>query len=534
MTVPEAGGSRPVDQRVPAPLGTLRLTAGLLALLAGGYLTGLAYLDLQAGLPIPVPMSRIDAVHVASGIGAMAFAICLAVRLRRGRRNWSRWMNGLLTAAAALYAGVLVTGVIILFPLPADLADELTHAHLIAAVWAAEPTLALFVELGRRGDLRRPRPAPTSVREGSRTPSGRRGRAVRGGLLGLAALGPAIVLAVVAPRALSPSAQRGGYRSWTPIGPRVITDVAMPAPGGGSVIAGGYGLYRVSLDGSSLPLGDFAGQDVLSLLRGSGGSVYVGTGLGLYRAPALAGPYRRLPLPAGGVHGIAVEGSRIWASSFYGFWLSGDGGAHWRQVNAGVEYPYLSWALINDGGTVYGSDVSGVYRFAGDRWDRVSSEEGVFTFSLAGGRLFAAGEGGGVWVRRADGEWTPSDNGLVSHNQGTLQGIHEFSVTPGADGRMYGGSMLDGGDVSLDGGGTWSQQWPNLSRDAAVYRILPVGDDLVAATDRGLLVYPLPTTAPAGLGWWAVLVGATLALSLLTAAALLPRRSDHRLPVSAG
>ncbi len=522
-----------------APTGHARphagkwLAAGLLSLLAASFLTGLPYLDLQAGLSIPVPISRIDAVHVAAGVGLIVFAACLAFRLLRCPPAWSRWMTGLLAAAALLYAGVVVTGVVLLFPLPADLADELTHAHLIAAVWAAEPSLALLYELVRRGELRGPRVATHLAGTAWR----RRPRSVRpgvlgAGLVGLFALVPAIVLAVVAPRALSPSAQRGGYESWQPIGPGTIMDTATLQPGGQSVVAGGLGLYQVSLDGGWHPLGDFAGQDVLSLLRTAQGTVYVGTGLGLYRAPSFAGPYQRLPLPAGGVHGIAVKGSELWASAaFRGFYFSDDGGRHWRLVNAGLEYPDLAWALVNCDGTIFGSDVYGVYRFVGSGWDRVSSEVGVYSFTLGpNGRLFAAAEGGGVWIQDPNGHWEQSDAGLLSHNEGSLQGIHEFGISFTSSRRAYGGSMLAGGDVSLDGGSTWSQQWPNLTRVGAVYRILPDGSELIAATDAGLLLYRLPVTNPAGPGWWALLIGATLAACLGVAATLVNRLNGRVRP----
>jgi hypothetical protein len=527
MALPDTAATEPAAAPAaePAPGDPPRarsIAAALLALLAAGYLTGLPYLDLQAGLPIPLPIARFDVLHVASGVGAAAFALCLALRLRRGRRGWTPWMNGLLGAAAILYAGVAATGVVILLPLPADLADELTHGHLIAAVWAAEPTLALLYELGRRGELRGPLHA---ARLRGRWPAWvLPGRAAGAALLGLAALAPAIVLATLAPRALSPSAQRGGYESWQPIGPRTVLDVSMLAPGGRSVIAGGLGLYEVGLDGSWHQLGDFGDQDVLDLVMAPGGTVYVGTSVGLYRAPDLDGPYTRMPLPTGGVHGIVVLGSVIWASSYDGFYRSADGGRHWQLENAGLAYPDRAWALVDYRGTLYGTDVAGVYRWEDDRWEQVSHQVNVVTFTLTpGGRLIAGSMGGGIRVLAPSGRWEESDTGLISHNQGAIQGIHEISATVGPSGRAYGGSMLEGGDVSLDGGSTWSQQWPDLSRDGDVWRILPDGRDLVAATDSGLFLYRLPQTAPAGPGWWALSIGATLAAALLIAALLLGR-----------
>lgn len=505
--------------------------AALLFLVISGYLTGLAYLSLQAGVPLPLPLARIDVVHVASGIGALSFGTCLVLRVRSRHSGWSVWMVGLLIACLVLYAGVLVTGLIILLPLPTDLADELTHGHLIAAVWAAEPSLLLLYELVRRdrisgaGELgddspgRRGPPGrwPLSTPRPSRT-----GVALAALLVALLVVTPAIVLAALAPRALSPSAVRGGDQSWQAIGPRTFIDQAIPALRGGEVIAGGLGLYAVSLDGGWREIADFAGTDVLSLVEQPDGSIYVGTTLGLYRAMSVNGPFVQLPLPGTIVHGIAVgeQGSLLWASSAQGFWRSTDGGAHWQAESTGIARPDTAWALLDDRGTVYGSDLYGVYRFSGAQWVRESDQGDVVSFTRApDGRILASAMGGGIWARQ-DGRWLESDAGLLSHNQGALRGIHEISVTFDGPTVAYGGSMLDGANVSRDGGATWSQQWPGLSRDGDVWRVLPIGGDLVAATDQGLFRYALPATAPAGPGWWLVATGATLVAAVLAAALL--------------
>jgi hypothetical protein len=481
------------------------LGAGSIVLLASSYLTALAYLASQAGIPIALPISRIDVVHVAAGIGAAVFAVCVIARIRHRSRTWSSWMRGLLLAASVLYAGVLVTGVLILLPLSGALRDELTQAHLIASVWAAEPALVLLYELRRRGDV------PGFRRLGRFWPA----------LAALLALAPAIAIAGVAPRALSPDAARGGHQSWQPFGPRAFIDQMASAPAGRSVIAGGLGLFAVGADGRWRPLAPFSADLINGLLVTPGAAVYVGTERGLFRAPSANGRFQHLPLRATAIHGIAVfeHGSIIWASSDQGFWRSDDAGSHWHAEDAGVAVPDSAWALFADQGTLFASDVTGVYRWAGDRWVRESRQPDVYSFTRApDGRLFASAMGGGVWVRDR-GHWKESDAGLVTHNQGQLQGIHEISVTF-ADGRVYGGSMLAGADVSLDGGTTWSQQWPGLSREGDVWRILPLGDDLVAATDHGLFRYDLSNTARASLWWWLLTVGATGTAAVLVATAL--------------
>lgn len=494
------------------------MPAAVAVLVAACYATGLAYLAARGGVPIALPIAPIDVLHVLAGLGAAVFALCLGLRWRHRRPAWSGWMKGLLLGASVLYAGTGLTGLLILLPLPDDLRDQLTQGHLISSVWAAEPSLLLLWELRSRG-----RRAGFGAAGGA-ADVGRHRR--RGALLGAATLLPALALAILAPRALSPVAQRGGDASWQPAGPQTFIDQMVLAPDGRTLIAGGLGLFAGEADGAWRAVAPFDGADpVLGLHVGSDGAVYVGTGRGLYRAPSITGPFSRLPLPAREVHGIATtrDGRIVWATSLAGIWRSRDGGVRWQIENAGLERPITAWAIHGDAGTVVASDVTGVYRWTGERWARESHQPFVYSFDRSpGGRLFASAMGGGIRVR-IQGRWEQSDAGLLSHSEGALQGIHQISLSFG-DGRAYSGSMLAGGDVSLDGGRGWGQQWPGLSRDGDVWRILPVNGDLVAATDRGLRRYRLPATAPAGLLWWVVAIALGGASTLLAVGWLGRRR----------
>lgn len=504
------------------------MPAALAVLLTACYATGLAYLAARGGVPIALPMARVDVLHVLAGLGAAVFATCLGIRWRHRRAAWSRWMKGLLLGASVLYAGTVLTGLLILLPLADDLRDQLTQGHLISSVWAAEPSLLLLWELRQRGRSAGPRTVGGAA-------AVRRHR-LRGTLLGAATLLPALALATLAPRALSPVAQRGGDESWQPAGPQTFIDQMVPAPDGRTLIAGGLGLFAGEADGAWRALAPFDAADpVLGLHVSSDGTVYVGTGRGLYRASSIDAPFLRLSLPAPEIHGIATPpgGRIVWATSLRGIWRSRDGGATWQLENAGLERPITAWAIHDDAGTVVASDVTGVYRWTGDRWARESHQPFVYSFDRSpDGHLFASAMGGGIRVR-VQGRWEESDAGLLSHSEGALQGIHEISLSFG-EGRAYGGSMLAGGDVSLDGGHSWGQQWPGLSRDGDVWRILPVGADLVAATDRGLLRYRLPTAPPAGPLWWVVAITVGGAATLVAVRWLRGRREPPPVPPPTG
>src|SRR2546427_2432289 len=111
------------------------------------------------------------------------------------------------------------------------------------------------------------------------------------------------------------------------------------------------------------------------------------------------------------------------------------------------------------------------------------------------------GEGVEVFT---NGTWRRSDTGLVA-NHGGVRVIHVDSITGVPGGHRYAAMMLDGTATSIDGGQSWTRITAGLAR-GAVWRILPVGSGLVAATHHGIYTHPLPMLERPGVVWWLALI----------------------------
>jgi hypothetical protein len=502
---PACRSARTLD---PAALGV-----ALVAALAPVWVTSLAYLAVRGGLPSPVRLAVVDLVHLYLGVAFLALVglksarVGFSLRVRgepepAPRRRWLSW--GLVV----LWAGVGVTGALILVPFPGGLRADLVDGHLIAAVWATVPTTVHLATYRRR--------ALTLITK----PWRQRGRRVTGGFgLLLLPLVAGLALAPSAsPRAVSPLAQQGAGGAWAPAGPRPFLDRLAVAPGSGTLVAGGAGLYLARAGATNrrwARVGPFTVQNlVIGLDLPARGPVraWAGTVQGLWAAHRLRGPYRRVSLPANTVHAVAADPGRprvVWASSLSGFWRSTDGGRTWTREDAGVGSPSTTWALAWFKGSLYGSASRHVYRWNGRRWLVSSDQYGVVMLDPAGRRLFASSMGDGIRLLERR-RWQPAQAGLLVHDQGAIRGIHVVSVTTSHQGLAYAGTMVDGIAVSLDGGRTWARTWPGLSAEGVVWRVLPVGDQLLAATDHGLFAYRVPDGRGPTALWWVAVVGVAL------------------------
>ncbi|GEM_PF-1266235 len=492
----------------PAALGVALAVA-----LALAWVTSLAYLVVRGGLASPVRLAVVDLVHLYLGV---AFLALLALKSARvgfrfkvagepepaPRRRWLSW------ALVVLWAGVGATGALTLVPFPGGLRADLVDGHLIAAVWATVPTTVHLATYRRRA-------LPMVTRPWR--PGGRR---VAGGL-GLLVLPLAAGLALApsaGPRAVSPLAQQGAGAAWERAGPRPFLDRLAVTRGGSTLVAGGAGLYLSPAGHVGRGwerVGPFGVQNLVTGLdlppRGQV-RAWVGTVLGLWAAHRLRGPYHRVPLPASTVHAIAANPGRpgvVWASSLSGFWRSTDGGRTWRREDAGVGSASTSWALAWFRGSLYASTAHHVYRWGGRRWVVSSGQYGVVMLDPAGSRLFASSMGDGIRVLEGR-RWQSAQAGLQVHDHGALRGVHVVSVTASRRGPAYAGTMVDGIAVSLDGGRTWAQTWSGLAAEGVVWRVLRVGDRLLAATDHGLFAYRLPRSRGPTALWWVAVVGAAL------------------------
>jgi len=491
------------------------LGASLVLLVSLAWLTGLAYLLTRLNLPSPIQLAAVDTVHVYVGVASIAFFVAKVARVGLHQRVdsvselllWHRWVSWSLLV---LYSGVYVTGVLLVISFPAPVRQGLANAHLLMSVWAAVPT-TWHVWHHRRWALpcvpRLHRPLPSRFLAAAAV-----------------ALVPMVAFAMV-PRALSLLSQVGAGNAWTSAElPGVFLDRIERTADGNALVAGGEGLYARSVQSGTWHRITFPPDLILGLVTPKGPvAVYVGTGSGLYASPTANGPYRRLSFPAREVHGIAVDplnSDIIWASSRQGFWRSTDAGVHWTNESVGIEAPETAWAITYFDGTVSASDVNGVYRWTGHRWEQRSGQRAVVSLDPGSdGRLFASSMGQGVEVF-TNGAWQRSDSGLVA-NHGGVRVVHVDSITAVPGGQRYAAMMLDGTATSIDGGQSWTRITTGLAR-GAVWRILPVGSGLVAATDHGIYTYPLPVHERAGPLWWLALIAtgalfgaATVALGAL-------------------
>jgi len=482
-------------------VGTLFIVLVVLA-----WCWALFYLVVRTRLPVPINLAIVDTVHVYVGVASMGFLASLLASGRLPRIDAPGkppWVGGSLLV---LYLALYATGAILLLPLGSSISEFLVTTHLLAAVWSVPLTTVYWWR--SRSDF-------------ARFFGGSLPRVPARFWLGLAiVLLPAAVLAVI-PRALSPLAETGTGAIWSRVAlPGIFLDRMAPSPKGGGIVAGGAGLYVGQADGRWRRL-DFPAELVLGLALSTGSTqAYVGTDDGLYAAGRLDGPYRKLPLPGRGIHGIVIDpraSSTIWASSREGFWRSDDSGEHWVNASQGLKAPEGSWALGYHQGALYGSDALGIYRWTAGKWERTSDQKYVVSLdpSADGQRLFASSMGEGVQV--FDGKsWSPLDEGLAAHGSGA---IHVIGVTAGNE-RMIAATMLDGVAVSIDGK-RWSALGSGLSR-GAVWRVLDDCGRLLAATDDGLFSYTMKSNA-ASAAWWtlfagAVIVGTVGSLSRLRAA----------------
>ena len=496
-----AVAAEPVGRRrnLAAQLSLGALGTSLVLLVSLAWLTGAVYLLVRLNLPSSVQLAALDVVHVYVGVASIAFFAAKVARVGLRKQvdgvpellHWHRWVSWSLLV---LYSGVYLTGVALLIPFPAPGRQGLANAHLLLSVWAAVPT-TWHVWHHRRWAL----PFVPGLQ-----------RQLPGRLLVAASLAlvPAAAF-VTAPRALSLLAQVGAGNTWTSSAlPGVFLDRLERTADGQTLVAGGEGLYARSVQGGNWHRISFPAELVLGLATPKGPAVvYVGTGTGLYAGPAVDGPYRRLPFPAPEVHGIAVDpndSSTVWASSRRGFWRSVDGGEHWTNASTGIHEPRTAWAITYFDGTLFASDVDAVYRWMGSSWEQSSAQRAVVSLDpTSDGRLFASSMGQGVEAF-INGAWHRSDSGVAA-NHGGVRVVHVDSITSVGGGRSYAAMMLDGTSTSIDAGQSWTPVGGGLAR-GAVWRILPVDSDLVAATDHGIYSYRLPVLERPGLFWWLALI----------------------------
>jgi ligand-binding sensor domain-containing protein len=103
------------------------------------------------------------------------------------------------------------------------------------------------------------------------------------------------------------------------------------------------------------------------------------------------------------VNALAVDGSRLFAGTFHGVFVSTNDGTNWAAFNAGLTSTEV-WSLAVDGSTLFAGTDGGVFRSTdnGTSWTPVNAGlTGTFVRSMAvhDSHLFAGTYSTGVWRR---------------------------------------------------------------------------------------------------------------------------------------
>ena len=503
LTIETASPGTATRRRLSFP----SLTIGLLLVLSAAWASGFCYLLVRVFLPSPIPLPLVDGLHLYAGLTSVVFLLASALTVRRLSPRPDQWGRWAWRSLLVLYPTILATGLLLIVPFAPSIASPVRVVHLLSATWSLLPTTWLI----------------WNSRQTRAALSGRAIMVRQPRLLAALAL-ILLPLAVIAasPRAISSLSRVGAGSTWSGAGlDGVFIDRMAVSADGRAILAGGDGLYLSTSRGSSWHRVEIPRTLVLGMALSRGpNAAYVGTGDGLYASASLDGPYRKLPFPSFEVHGIAVDPANpnvVWASSRGGFWRTADGGAHWTSESTGLNQRQEAWAITFFLGQVLGSDGVGVYRWDGSAWQRSSDQQSVASLDVSrdGRRLYASSMGRGLQV--FDGRrWAEADQGLAGgHASGV---IHVVSVTQLPDGRNYAATMLDGIGISRDG-----QSWTRVKSGlppGAVWRVVAIHGDLLAATDAGIYAYPGKVAPIAGLGWWtglalAALLGSAAGLGLL-------------------
>ncbi|HXM54365.1 MAG TPA: hypothetical protein VOB72_03175 [Candidatus Dormibacteraeota bacterium] len=530
---------RPIVGRLS--LGALGLALVLLVSAAWG--TGVFYLLARLGETSPIRLASLDGIHAYVGLAGGVFVVAKVARVGLRHRvegvpnvvPWQRWLSW---SMLVLYGAVFVTGVLALLPVPGRIASGVIEMHLLTSVWALLPTTWHVWHYRAR--------ARPYVRRWARRAAGRRFWAAA-----VVLVLPAPLLVADAPAVSELPSVLGGA-AWSPVAPLKgsYLDVVAEAPDGRTLVAAGDALY-VSHDGgvvwlrTDLPAGsapaaasppaeDHAGHEhgapapanPITALAVGPGPVFVGTSGGLYAAASLDAQLAPVPLPgSAGVRALAMDAAdpqTLWLASTAGPLHSADGGRTWTRQAAGLAQPAGAAAVAYLGGDVYLSDGTGVFRWTGAAWTRVSAAASIGELSAAGGSLYAAGAGGDLQVLAA-GRWTDLGQPAPVHtHHGHVHG-QPATVTV-VDGRLYAAGTSNGVSASANGGRTWTQLGGGLGTTTPG-QVVAYRDALWAAGSDGLYRFPLTFAPGPAAEWWLLVIGLAVVAGVVAVALGAPERA---------
>jgi len=315
--------------------------------------------------------------------------------------------------------------------------------------------------------------------------------------------------------------------TWMPLGAPGKTPIQALIFFSNSLLAGtgGEGIFFTDDQGKSwdsINVGLDSGQIQDFIVTGN--NLLTGTSTGVYRYDTRILAWVRVssgledPL----VISMGVVGNAILAGTGAGVFFSQDLGQKWEPLAANDRIDNFVLAITVQGSAVFaGTYGSGVFRFL-DGWKPTSqglNAQLINALTARNGQVFAATEGGRIFVTDDDGNnWMEitsnlnvfsiysmiveagelligTDSGVFRYLDGQNSwasanlGISRFRIFSLAsrNGILFAGTASSGIFRSLDGGKTWQGINKGLT-NPGINDLLPVGQDLMAATDGGIFI----------------------------------------------
>jgi len=192
------------------------------------------------------------------------------------------------------------------------------------------------------------------------------------------------------------------------------------------------------------------------------------------------------------VYTLAVVGTKIFAGTGGGVFITADGGASWKSANTGLPEGRFVYCLGVSGPNVLAGTAAGLYYSSdeGANWALATAglapDVDIKCFAEIGPDLFAGTGHQGIFLSRDHGlSWTAAGPGLPARSARTVTSVDSLVALGDV---LFAVSRLGGIFVSLISGNSWAAADLKLSKAGIVTCLAVSGGQLVAAATRGIYV----------------------------------------------
>ena len=247
----------------------------------------------------------------------------------------------------------------------------------------------------------------------------------------------------------------------------------------------------------------------------------------LFSSSTIQAQWVQIKGPYGGyVNSFAIAGTKLFAGTEHGVFLSNDNGKSWSAANTGMEGASISSLVLSGTHLLAGAqNMPEVYLSTdeGTTWNMINvgnSSGFILSLIVSGTNIFAGTAYNGVYLSTDNGtEWTAANSGIENTEVTCLAayGNYLFAGTDGngiyrssdngmswnsidlgvanvwalslavSDTRLFIGTMSNGMFFSADSGKSWSKV--NINFDPSFVSSIAVsGTDIFAGTNNGLFI----------------------------------------------